>query len=62
MPEELEPPFATADAVAKGAAAVVEQFGENGRHYLQTIAKYNAAGWPDIERVIVALPPATPAP
>ncbi|MBM3909099.1 MAG: hypothetical protein FJ363_13615 [Gemmatimonadetes bacterium] len=61
MPEELEPPFASSDGVAKGAAAVVEQFGEDGRHYLLTIAKYNGAGWPGIDAVIAALPPAAPA-
>jgi hypothetical protein len=61
MPEELEPPFAPAEAVAKGAAAAFAQFGEEGRHYLLTIAKYNGAGWPGIETAIAALPPAATA-
>jgi len=52
MPEELEPPFADAESVAKAAAAVVEQFGEDGRLYLLTIAKYNGSGWPGLDGVI----------
>ncbi len=48
IPESLEPPFATSDAVARAAAALNAKFGEDGRHYLVTIAKYNAAGWPGL--------------
>ncbi len=55
MPEELAPPFADAEAVAKGAAAVVEKFGEGGRLYLLTIAKYNGSGWPGIEAAIAGM-------
>lgn len=55
MPEELEPPFAGAEAVAKGAAAVVEKFGEDGRLYLLTIAKYNGSGWPGLDAVIAGM-------
>ena len=55
MPEELEPPFAGAEAVAKGAAAVVEMFGEDGRLYLLTIAKYNGGGWPGLDAVIAGI-------
>src|SRR5512133_1051098 len=55
MPEELEPPFAGAEAVAKGAAAVVEKFGEDGRLYLLTIAKYNGGGWPGLDAVIAGM-------
>ena len=55
MPEELEPPFAGAESVAKGAAAVVEQFGEDGRLYLLTIAKYNGIGWPGLDAVIAGI-------
>lgn len=47
--EGLEPPFADAAAVAKAAAAVREQFGEDGAHYLRTIARYNGAAWPGID-------------
>ncbi|MHB1097651.1 MAG: hypothetical protein ACYC3F_15950 [Gemmatimonadaceae bacterium] len=55
MPEELDPPFADAGAVAKGAAAVVDQFGEDGRLYLLTIAKYNGSGWPGLDGVIAGM-------
>jgi hypothetical protein len=61
MPEELEPPYANADAVAKGAAAVLEKFGEDGRHYLLTIAKYNGDGWPGLDAVITAFPVTAPS-
>jgi hypothetical protein len=50
--ETLEPPFADAAAVKRGADAVVKQFGEDGKHYLRTIAKYNGAAWPGIESLI----------
>lgn len=60
LPDDLEPPFASADAVVKGAAAVAEQYGDDGRHYLRTIAKYNGAGWPGIEAIVAALPAPTP--
>jgi hypothetical protein len=54
MPEELEPPFATAESVAKGALAVIERYGGDGRLYLQTIAKYNGAGWPGLDELLAA--------
>jgi hypothetical protein len=54
MPEELEPPFATAESVAKGASAVIERYGGDGRLYLQTIAKYNGAGWPGLDELLAA--------
>ena len=46
--EALEMPYAEAGAVARAAALVREQFGEDGRHYLRTIARYNPSGWPGI--------------
>ena len=61
MPEELQPPFASAEAVARGASAVVAQFGDDGRHYLVTIAKYNGDGWPGLDAAIAALGPDAPA-
>ncbi len=48
LPEGLEPPYASAEAVAKGAAAVRAQFGEDGAHYLRVIARYNGAAWPGL--------------
>ena len=61
MPDDLPPPFASAESVEKAARAVVERFGENGRHYLVTIAKYNSEGWPGLDGVIGALPAAPAA-
>ncbi|MBA3854169.1 MAG: hypothetical protein C0503_07125 [Gemmatimonas sp.] len=52
--ESLEAPFADATGVQRGAAAVLEQFGEEGKHYLRTIAHYNAAAWPGVETVVAA--------
>lgn len=49
MPEGLEPPYAAADAVTRGVAAVLEQHGEEGAHYLQVLARYATAAWPGIE-------------
>ncbi|HEY4129846.1 MAG TPA: hypothetical protein VGM50_04485 [Gemmatimonadaceae bacterium] len=48
MKEELEPPYASADAVSKGAEAVKVQHGDDGMRYLRTLAKYSADGWPGI--------------
>jgi hypothetical protein len=61
MPDDLQPPFASAESVAKAAHAVVERFGENGRHYLVTIAKYNGEGWPGLDELIAAFPSAPTA-
>lgn len=49
IPEELEPPYADADAVARGAAAVLTQHGDNGRHYLRTLVVYNLPSWPGLD-------------
>lgn len=56
--EALEPPYAQADAVAKAAALVHSEFGEDGMHYLRTIARYNPSAWPGIEAVVAGLLPA----
>ena len=50
--ESLEPPFADEAGVKKGAEAVLAKFGDDGRHYLRTIATYNAAAWPGIEAIV----------
>ena len=49
MPEGLEPPYAAPDAVAKGAAAVLERHGEDGAHYLQVLVRYALAAWPGLD-------------
>ncbi|MBC8088763.1 MAG: hypothetical protein H7Z40_15975 [Phycisphaerae bacterium] len=53
--EELEPPYADAAAVARGAAAVREQHGEDGVHYLRTIARYNLGAWPGLDEYLATI-------
>ncbi len=52
MPEALEPPYASAAAVATAAAAVRGKHGDAGLHYLQTIARYNGAAWPGLDALL----------
>jgi hypothetical protein len=52
MGEELQPPYADADAVARASAAVREQHGDDGMRYLRTLARYSPEGWPGIGDVI----------
>jgi hypothetical protein len=47
--EALEPPYASAELVMRAANAVREQHGDDGLHYLRTIARYNLAGWPGLD-------------
>ena len=49
IPEDLEPPYADAEGVRRGAAAVREQHGEDGVRYLRTLVKYSKGWWPGIE-------------
>lgn len=56
IPEGLEPPYATAEGVAKGAAAIREKHGADAEHYLRVIARYNAAAWPGVESLLGADP------
>ena len=48
MPDDLEPPYADAAAVRRGAEAVRAKHGEEGARYLQTLAVYSGEGWPGI--------------
>lgn len=50
--ESLTAPFADEDGVRRGAATVLERFGDDGKHYLRTIAHYNAAAWPGITTIV----------
>ena len=54
MPEDLEPPYASEDGVARGIEAVRAQHGDDGERYLRTLARYSSAGWPGIESSIDA--------
>lgn len=47
--EGLEVPYAPADAVVKAAATVLEQHGDDGRHYLEVLVRYNLAAWPGLD-------------
>jgi hypothetical protein len=53
MPEDLEIPYANEAAVARAAAAVRAQHGEDGERYLRTLARYSPAAWPEIDRIVV---------
>jgi len=46
--DDLQPPYADADAVQRGAEAVREAHGDQGVHYLETLATYSADSWPGI--------------
>jgi len=50
--EDLEPPYSDAEAVRKGVAAVREKHGDDGEHYLTTIARYSHDGWPGINEAL----------
>ena len=52
MPDDLEAPYTDAASVARAAAVVREQFGEDGDRYLRTLARYNTAGWPGIATIV----------
>jgi len=54
IPDDLDPPYATADAVVRGAEAVLAAHGDEGRHYLRTLVVYNLAAWPGLETVVSA--------
>ena len=54
--ETLEAPYASAEAVAKAASAIVGAHGDEAVHYLRVIARYNPAGWPGIDEVLAGMP------
>ena len=53
--EALEPPYASAAGVHRGATAVRDAHGEDGMLYLRTIARYSNEAWPDIDSVLAEL-------
>lgn len=55
--EELEPPYGDSEAVRKAAEHIREKYGEDGLHYLRTIARYNPSGWPGIAEVLDGFAP-----
>lgn len=56
MDEALEPPYADAEGVRRGSAAVREKHGADGIHYLRTIERYSLDGWPGIDAVVAEIP------
>jgi hypothetical protein len=52
LPEGLEPPYANAESVARGAEAVLAAHGDEGRHYLRTLVRYNLVAWPGLDSAI----------
>lgn len=55
MAEDLEPPYADAESVKRGVAAVREQHGDQGLHYLHTLVRYSLDGWPGIDREVAGM-------
>ena len=55
MPDDLEPPYADADAVRRAAPVTRDQHGEDGMRYLRTLVRYSREGWPGIEAVVAEL-------
>ena len=55
MAEDLEPPYAAADAVERAAAAVRDAHGDDGVRYLRTLDRYARDAWPGIDGVVAAL-------
>ncbi|HEY0930396.1 MAG TPA: hypothetical protein VGE27_10805 [Gemmatimonas sp.] len=54
IPEDLEAPYAAAEAVVRGAEAVLANHGDAGRHYLRTLVVYNLSAWPGLDTVVSA--------
>ena len=50
--ESIEPPFADAAAVRRGAEAVRAAHAEDGMRYLRTLVRYNLAAWPELDTVV----------
>jgi len=50
--EGIEVPYAPADAVRHAATTVLEQFGDDGRHYLQVLVRYNLPAWPGLDALL----------
>ncbi len=53
--EALESPFCDAEAVARGAAALIAAHGDEGVRYLRTIHRYASESWPGLDAVIAGL-------
>lgn len=52
IPDELEPPYTDEEGVRRAVEAVKAAHGDDGLHYLRTLARYNPAAWPGIESLV----------
>ena len=52
IPEDLAPPFADAGTIRAAAKTLTEQFGDDARRYLRTIALYNGEAWPGLSEYL----------
>ncbi len=50
IPEGAEPPYAVAERVAAAADAVLASHGDDARHYLQVLVRYNLPAWPGLDQ------------
>lgn len=50
--DESEGALADAEAVARAAESLIAAHGDRARHYLLTIATYNAEAWPGLAEVL----------
>ncbi|MBK6304164.1 MAG: hypothetical protein IPF47_00060 [Gemmatimonadetes bacterium] len=50
--DELEVPYSDAAGVERGVAAVRATHGDDGLHYLRTLARYSRPAWPGIETLV----------
>ena len=48
LSEDLDPPLASPEKVAKAAGVLCDKHGDTGVHYLQTIAMFNPEAWPGV--------------
>jgi hypothetical protein len=53
--EDLTSPYSDAAGVARGAATVQAQHGDDGVRYLRTLARYARTDWPGIEDLIAGI-------
>jgi len=47
--EGLEAPYATAEVVAQAAATVIAKHGDDAKHYLHVLVRYNGTAWPGLD-------------
>ena len=50
--DDIEPPYANAEAASRAAAAVHAQHGDDGLRYIRTLVRYNLAAWPGLDTVL----------